>query len=146
MDIKHNLTIKASADSIFNAVATKNGIHGWWNKDSVVGEQVGLRSLLKFDKNQDGNITEMLFRTETLDPGKKVVWECIDNKNPAWVGTKIVIEIKENENGCEVLFAHTGFDEKWKGEDPFEMTKGGWENVFVPSFVSFCETGTGQPW
>jgi len=44
-----------------------------------------------------------------------------------------------------VKFSHTGFDKKWEGLDPFEMTKTGWEH-FVSSLVSYCEKGEGQPW
>ena len=146
MEITQNLTLQASPEVVFNAVATNQGIKSWWCKDSIVGEKEGHRSLLKFDKNKDGNIIEMLFRTETITPNKKVVWECIDNANPAWIGTKLVTEISEGVNGTEVLFSHTNFDAKWEGQDPFEMTKGGWLGVFIPSLASFCEAGTGQPW
>ncbi|GJM35883.1 MAG: hypothetical protein DHS20C18_48840 [Saprospiraceae bacterium] len=143
MDITHNLTIKASPEAIYNAVATKNGITGWWSKDCTVGETEGKKSLLKF--NKEGTIVEMGFRTLTLIPNKKVVWECTENGNPAWLGTKIVTEISAAEGGSKVVFSHADFDEKWKGQDPFEMTKGGWKH-FVSSLVAYCEEGVGQPW
>ena len=143
MDITHKILVNASAETIYNAVATKEGINGWWSKDCSVGEIEGGKSLLRFDKQ--GTIVEMGFKTITLVPNKKVVWECIANANPAWIGTKIITEISEMEGERKILFSHAGFDEKWKGKDPFEMTKGGWEH-FVSSLVSFCEKGEGQPW
>jgi|GEM_PF-1802452 len=143
MDITHNLSINASPKTIYNAVATAKGINGWWSKDCQVGEKEGEHSLLKFDKQ--GTIVEMGFRTKELVPGKRVEWECTENANPAWIGTKIITEISENNGTCKVTFSHAGFDDKWKGKDPFEMTKQGWEH-FVSSLVSFCEKGTGQPW
>ncbi len=143
MDITHNLQINATAADIYNAVATEKGITGWWSKDCSVGESEGKSSLLKFDK--EGTIVEMGFRTDLLNPCKKVVWECTQNGNPAWIGTRIITEISEVEKGCVVVFSHAGFDKKWKGQDPFEMTRQGWEH-FVNSLVSFCETGVGQPW
>jgi uncharacterized protein YndB with AHSA1/START domain len=143
MDIKHNLVIKASVNTVYNAVATQNGINGWWSKDCKVGEAVGEKSILNFDKQ--GKIVTMGFLTKELVPNKKVVWECIENGNPAWLGTKIITEITERNDGADVIFTHADFDEKWAGQDPFEMTKQGWEH-FVNSLVSYCETGAGQPW
>ena len=143
MEIVHNLKINASAETIYNAVSTHVGIKGWWAKDCSVGESEGEGTLLKF--NKDGKIVPMSFKTITLSPGEKVVWECTENVNPAWIGTKIITEITKTENGCNVIFSHTNFDEKWSGQEPFEMTKGGWEH-FVASLTSFCETGSGQPW
>lgn len=143
MDITHNLMIKASPETIYNAVATEKGINGWWSKDCTVGETEASDSLLKF--NKEGQIVEMGFRTQTLVPNKKVVWECIENGNPAWLGTKIITEIAASEDGSSVVFSHTGFEEKWKGHEAFEMTKGGWEH-FVKSLTAFCEEGVGQPW
>ena len=143
MDITHNLKINATAETIYNAVSTKNGMQGWWCKDSMVGEVEGKNSLLKFDK--EGTIVPMHFKTITLNPNKKVIWECTQNGNPAWVGTKIITEISESENGCDVVFSHADFDEKWSGQEAFEMTKQGWAH-FVASLNSYCENGEGQPW
>ncbi|SDS05652.1 SRPBCC domain-containing protein [Gramella sp. MAR_2010_147] len=143
MEIKHNLTIKTSPETIFKAVSTEKGITGWWCKDAKVGEAEGEKSLLKF--NKQGTIVPMGFETIRLDSNKKVVWECIDNPNPAWIGTKLTTEISKTEDGAEVIFSHSEFDEKWKGQEPFEMTKQGWRH-FMDSLVSYCEIGEGQAW
>lgn len=143
MDITHHLQIKATPETIFNAVATKKGITGWWSKDCTVGESEGQISQLKFDKQ--GNIVEMGFRTLTLLPHQKVIWEVTENANPAWLGTKIITEISETEDGCQVIFSHADFEAKWNKQEAFEMTKQGWEH-FVSSLVAYCETGKGQPW
>ena len=144
MNITHQLKIKASPEVIYNAVATQEGIASWWSKDCNVGSSEGEKSLLKF--NKEGTIVEMGFRTATLNPNKKVVWDCTENGNPAWIGTQIVTEISNAEDeGSQVTFSHAGFDEKWNGQEPFEMTKQGWGH-FVNSLVSYCEKGVGQPW
>lgn len=143
MDITHTLPINASVETIYKAVATQQGITGWWSKDCTVGETEGGSSSLTFIK--EGNAVNMGFRTVSLSPNKKVVWECTENVNPAWIGTQIITEISVTDSGSQVEFAHAGFDEKWAGEPPFEMTKGGWEH-FMSSLVKFCETGEGMPW
>ncbi len=143
MDITHNLTIKASSETIYKAVSSEEGISGWWSKDCNVGTKEGEKSLLKFDK--EGTIIEMGFETKILEPNKKVVWGCISMPNPAWIGTRIITEISSSEDGCDIVFSHAGFDDKWKGQEPFEQTKGTW-NHFMNSLVSYCENGQGQPW
>ncbi|MFK7776322.1 MAG: SRPBCC domain-containing protein [Saprospiraceae bacterium] len=143
MDITHKLKINASPEVIYHAVSSQEGIKGWWSADCSVGNTVGSDSLLKF--NKEGMIVEMGFVTRDLQPNKKVVWECTSMPNPAWLGTKVITKISETEGGCDVNFSHEGFDEKWKGQEPFEQTKGGW-NHFVKSLVFFCEGGEGQPW
>ncbi|WP_282162244.1 SRPBCC family protein [Ulvibacterium marinum] len=143
MDITHNLHIKAKPEKIYLAVTTKNGISGWWSKDCSVGESEGKNSLLKFDKQ--GTLVEMGFITLELVPHEKAVWECISMPNPAWIGTTIHTEIRESVNGCDVVFSHRDFDQKWQGQEPFEQTKATW-NHFMDSLVSFCEKGKGQPW
>jgi len=143
MDITHHLTIKASASTIYKAVSSQEGITGWWSKDCVVGSTPGSSSTLKFDKQ--GTLVVMHFKTLELNPDQKVIWEATENANPAWIGTHISTQITETEEGCSVIFSHSGFDTQWAGKDPFELTKGGWEH-FVKSLTSYCETGEGQPW
>ncbi len=143
MKIQHELSIKATPTTVYQAVATQAGVTGWWSKDCVVGEQEGESSALKFVK--EGNVVEMGFRTQTLQPNEKVVWVCTENPNPAWLGTEIITEISAAPGGSKLVFSHAKFDEKWKGQDPFEMTKQGWAH-FVQSLVSYCETGVGQAW
>ena len=143
MDITHELKINANPSTVYQAVASEKGIQGWWSKNSKVGENEGSNSLLKFIK--DGRNVDMGFITLSLQPDKKVVWECISMPNPAWIGTRLITEISPTATGCEVTFSHSGFDEKWKGQAPFEQTKGTW-NHFMQSLVNYCESGEGQPW
>ncbi len=143
MDITHNLRMKTTVEKVYTAVSTQKGINAWWSKEGQVSESIGGDSLLKFDKQ--GTQVEMGFKTLVLDLNKKVVWECMANPNPAWLGTQIITEIEESENGVKVRFSHAGFDEKWKGQEAFEMTKATW-NHFMESLKSYVEGGEGQPW
>ncbi len=143
MNITHELKLSANPQTVFDAVATEKGIQGWWSKNSKVGETVGSKSLLSFVK--EGMEIDMGFQTKVLEKDKKVIWECISMPNPAWIGTKLITEITETSYGCNVVFSHADFDEKWKGQPPFEQTKGTW-NHFVQSLKDYCEKGSGQPW
>ena len=143
MNITHELKLNAKPSSVFDAVSTEKGIQGWWCKNSKVGESEGSTSLLHFIK--EGMAVDMGFETKVLNKDKKVIWECTSMPNPAWIGTKIVTEITPSSDGCEVVFSHADFDEKWKGQDAFEQTKGTW-NHFVQSLKDYCEKGEGQAW
>ena len=143
MNIKHNFKLRVKPETIFNATSTETGIQGWWCKNSKVGESEGSTSLLKFVK--EGMAVDMGFETKILANNTKVVWECTSMPNPAWIGTKIITEINETADGCDVTFSHADFDEKWKGQDAFEQTKATW-NHFVQSLKDYCENGQGQPW
>jgi uncharacterized protein YndB with AHSA1/START domain len=143
MEITHELTINASAKTIFDAVSTAKGISGWWSADCTVGMNVGSESVLKF--NKEGMVVTMGFKTLDVKPNSRVEWECIAMPNPAWIGTKVITEIEENGGSAKVVFKHADFDEKWKEQEAFEQTKATW-NHFMASLVSYCESGVGQPW
>ena len=143
MNIEHNLKLNVTPDVVYNAVSTQKGIQGWWCQNSKVGETIGSRTLLSFVK--EGMEIDMGFETVLLEPNKKVVWQCISMPNPAWIGTRLITEIVESPEGCEVSFKHADFDREWEGKPPFEQTKSTW-NHFVQSLANYCENGVGQPW
>lgn len=139
MDIIFKESIKANATTIYNAAATEKGIQSWWCQNSAVAEKEGGKVILNFVK--DGTPIVMEFKVTTLSPNSKVVWICTNNANPAWIGTTLTFN---TEDGI-LNFCHGNFDEKWKGQPPFDNTAEGWKN-FIASFKAYCETGTGQPW
>ena len=143
MNIVHQLEVKATAKDVYEALASQEGIKGWWSKDCDVSEEVGGHSQMRF--NKEGKIVEMHFLVETLNPRGKVSWTCVKNPNPAWLHTQIHFELAEQEAHTALTFTHAGWDAKWKGEAPYEMTKEGWEH-FMSSLKAYCETGEGQPW
>ena len=63
--IKHTLDLDASPAAAYRAVATPEGIKGWWCKDSDVSTDVGGDNELRFVK--DGNPVTMKFRDDALD-------------------------------------------------------------------------------
>ena len=142
MKISHEFKIDAMPETIIQAVSTEEGIKGWWSANCQVGTEIGSESTLQFDKQ--GMIVVMGFKTIQKDQ-KVVEWECISMPNPAWIGTKVRTEVVTLDKGCNVLFTHDGFDEKWVGQEPFEQTKATW-NHFMNSLKSYCEAGEGQPW
>ena len=138
--IKHTLDLDASPETAYRAVATPEGIRGWWCKDCDVTPEVGGTHELRFVK--DGNPVTMKFRVDALDDGERVVWSCTDNANPIWVGSKLTWEVTARDGGSRIAFTHDGLT---GGGPPYEMTAQGWKH-FMGSLTAYASTGSGEPW
>jgi uncharacterized protein YndB with AHSA1/START domain len=139
VDILHRVGIKASMDKVNGALATREGLAGWWTTDTSGDPKAG--GMLKFGFTADGKELGV-FNIKVLEtvPGKCVLWQVIEGP-PEWVGTKIRFDLKQEGDYVIVLFRHEG----WK--EPVEFmhhcsTK--WA-IFLMSMKSLVETGKGQP-
>ena len=135
-DILHKVGIKSSSpDDVYGALATVEGLSGWWTRDTRGESKVGGVMQFRFGTGGfDMKVCE-------LGPAKRVLWQVIDG-SAEWVGTKISFDLKQNDDWTIVLFKHEG----WK--EPVEFmhhcsTK--WA-VFLLSLKSLLETGKGAPW
>ena len=135
-DILHKVGIKSSSpDDVYGALATVEGLSGWWTRDTRGESKVGC--VMQFRFGTGGFDMEV----RELGPAKRVLWQVIDGPEE-WVGTKISFDLKQNDDWTIVLFKHEG----WK--EPVEFmhhcsTK--WA-VFLLSLKSRLETGKGAPW
>jgi hypothetical protein len=135
-DILHKVGIKSSLpDDVYGALATIEGLCGWWTSDTHGQSKTG--GVIQFRFGAGGFDTKVL----ELDPAKRVLWQVIDGPEE-WVGTKISFDLKQHDDWTIVLFKHQG----WK--EPVEFmhhcsTKWG---VFLLSLKSLLETGKGAPW
>jgi uncharacterized protein YndB with AHSA1/START domain len=134
VDILHRVGIKASQEDVYAAVATRDGLAGWWASNTQGDDKVG--GVLQFRFDAGGFDLEVL----ELDSAKHVLWQVVEGPQE-WVGTTIDWELKPDGDYTVVLFRHLG----WK--EPVEFmhhcsTK--WA-VFLLSLKSLVETGRGAP-
>lgn len=139
VDILHRVGIKAPMAGVYRALATREGVAGWWTND-VQGES-RIDGMLTFRFSAGGvEIGSFDMKVLALRPEELVLWEVVDG--PAeWIGTTIRFELKQEDDYCIVLFRHQG----WK--EPVEFmhhcsTK--WA-MFMMSLKSLVETGQGAP-
>ncbi|MES3000513.1 MAG: SRPBCC domain-containing protein [Pseudomonadota bacterium] len=139
VDILHRVGIKAPVEAVYRALATREGVAGWWTTDTQGDSNPG--GLLKLTFTAGGKVLGGFdIKVLELSPGKRVLWEVVDG--PAeWIGTKIDFELKQEDDFAIVLFKHEG----WK--EPVEFmshcsTK--WA-IFLMSLKAFVETGKGSP-
>jgi uncharacterized protein YndB with AHSA1/START domain len=134
-DILHRVGVKASPDATFRALATQEGLTGWWTSDTR--GDFNVNGVIRF---RFGDLGGFDMKVLELEPGKRVLWQVVDG--PAeWIGTKVRFELEQRDDVTLVLFEHQG----WK--EPVEFmyhcsTK--WA-LFLMSMKSLVESGKGAP-
>jgi len=139
VDILHRVGIKSSTDAVYRALATREGVAGWWTNNTQGESKVG--GALRFSFSAGGaEIGGFEMKVLDLDPAKRVLWQVVGGPEE-WIGTRIGFELKQEGEYSIVLFKHQG----WK--EPVEFmhhcsTK--WA-IFLMSLKSLVETGKGAP-
>jgi hypothetical protein len=135
VDILHRVGIQASsANDVYAALTTVEGLAGWWTIDT--GGESAVGGVLEFRFGAGGIDMKVL----ELDRGKRVLWEVVGGPEE-WLGTTVSFDIEQTGQWTGVLFKHAG----WREPVPFMhhcSTKWG---VFLLSLKSLLETGKGRP-
>jgi uncharacterized protein YndB with AHSA1/START domain len=136
VDILHKVGIKSSPLGVYNALATREGLSGWWTKDTQWDGKVG--SVISFRFGDRGFIAVKVLE---LDPAKRVLWQVVDG--PAnWIGTKISFDLVQDDDFTSVFFKHLG----WKEPNEFMHHCSTKWALFLMSSMSLVETGAGAPY
>jgi uncharacterized protein YndB with AHSA1/START domain len=139
VNILHRVGIKASSQEVYKALATREGLAGWWTTSTQGDSSLG--GLIKFRFSADGReLGGCDVKVLDLRPAERVLWQVIEG--PAeWIGTKVSFELKQEGDYSIVLFKHLG----WKEPGEFMhhcSTK--WAQ-FLMSLKELVETGKGVP-
>jgi uncharacterized protein YndB with AHSA1/START domain len=138
VDIVHRVGAASPPDTVYAALATIEGLAGWWTQDTRGSAEVGGVIRFRFAGAPEPGGFDMLVLQ--AHPDELVLWEVVDG--PAeWIGTQIRFELKQEDGFTIVLFRHEG----WK--EPVEFmyhcsTK--WA-TFLMSLKRLVETGKGEP-
>ncbi len=138
-DILQRVGIKGSLDDVYQALATRDGVAGWWSSETTGDSKVG--GVLKFRFTAAGaEIGVIDMKVLELHPANRVLWQVVGGPDE-WIGTKVSFDLKQDGDYCIVLFKHQG----WKEAVEFMhhcTTK--WA-IFMMSLKSLVETGKGAP-
>ena len=135
-EIKHRVGIKGSAAEIYAMLTTDTGLSRWWTSDTRGAGEVG--SIIHFRFAE----TIVDFEVIELVPDRLVRWRHSRDMPPAWMGSKIVFELEQQDKQTILLFSH--YD--WRNSDDFLAhcsTKWG---IFMMSLKTCVETGNGNPY
>jgi hypothetical protein len=130
-DFTSSLTINGNPAALRAAICTDAGVSGWWAPTVSPGPE-----LLTISFGDVGAEVHVVAQPEL------VIWEVLDcSAEPDWVGTTIEFATTEATPGSiELVFAHRGLG----GLPCAEQCVAGWTH-FLPSLVSFVESGIGTP-
>ena len=131
--IYHQVGIKAPLNDVYRAIATTEGVTGWWTQTSGDPQING-----KLDFSFDGHIVSVKVTANTAD--KYIEWT-VGGDAGEWLDTRICFDLEEKPDQVMVNFRH----DDWKEATPFLAhcsTKWG---VFMLSLKDYLETGSGKP-
>lgn len=138
--IIHRVGIKSNAQTVYQALASIEGLAHWWTED-VVGTSREKGDIKFAFKSLTGEVKgAMVMKVASLVPGKKVTWKCMEG--PAeWIGTDLTFELSQQEEFTIVLFGHRN----WKEEVEFMNHCSTKWAVFLLSLKDYLEKGKGKP-
>ena len=136
-DIRHRVVISAPLGSVYEAVATTDGISEWWTRDGVRGESSeGSKLRFFFGQPEPAAVMEVT----RLDPDGHVHWNCVEGADE-WVGTKLAFDLTQSGDETVVLFTHAD----WRDPSEFMAHCSARWAYFILSLKSLVETGKGTP-
>jgi hypothetical protein len=136
-DIRHRVVMSAPLDSVYSAIATKDGLSDWWTRDGVRGESTeGSTIEFYFGQPEPAAVMDVT----RLDPDGQVSWSCVGGADE-WVGTKLSFALTLQDDETVVLFTHAD----WRDPSDFMAHCSARWAYFLLSLKSLVETGKGTP-
>ncbi len=106
-DIKHSVSIEASAEKIFPLIASPRGLSRWWAEDVAEGES-GVVEISFFNR-----ATVYRLRASRMAAPLEAEWACETGKD--WSGTRLVFRLTVDGGRTQVRFTHAG----WQSESDY---------------------------
>ncbi|WP_251358744.1 SRPBCC domain-containing protein [Kangiella sp. TOML190] len=134
--IYHRVGIKTSAEKLFQALTTDQGLSQWWTHETS-GADAGVRSIIDFKFND----SLVQFRVKEQIENKKVVWLHYGEMPPEWSGTEISFGFEVTDQQILLHMKHSN----WQEASPFFAHCNLKWAVFLLSLKDYLETGQGKP-
>lgn len=140
VNIVHRIGIKAPASKVYEAVATAQGVAGWWSRDTTGPATLGGKVNARFLHPDGTEIGSMDFEIAGLKPDQEARWRFTDGP-PEWIGTEATFQLTEDNGMTILVFGHRN----WKEPVEFMAHCSMKWAVFLLSLRELVETGTGKP-
>jgi uncharacterized protein YndB with AHSA1/START domain len=139
-DIIHRIGIKSSADQVYKALSTIQGLANWWTEEVEGDEKIGGKIEFTF-RSETGDIKgKMVMEVQELNPAESVRWRCVDGP-PEWIGTDVTFQLSQQDDQIIIIFGHRNWREAIEFTAHCSMK---WA-VFLLSLREYVETGKGKP-
>jgi uncharacterized protein YndB with AHSA1/START domain len=141
VDIIHRIGIKAAPRAVYDALATVEGVAGWWTKDTTGESRLGGTVVVRFrDHGASEDKGKMELEVTALSPGKEVRWRV--KAGPAeWIGTEVTFALRQEGQHTIVMFGHR----QWREAVEFTAHCSTKWATFLLSLRELVETGRGRP-
>ena len=138
-DYARELTIEAPCERVFDAIATLDGIRGWWTPLVTGSDEAGRTMRLEFEGLEE----HIDLRVKSARRPSEVEWSVVEHTSlDEWMGTRIRFELSPRSDGtCSLAFQHIGLSPRLACYDDCEA---GWDH-FLESVVALAERGRGKP-
>ena len=140
MDIVHRIGIKAPASKVYAALATLDGLAGWWTEGTSGASTVAGRIDFRFQDSAGADIGGFGLDVVELRPDQSVRWR-VANGPDEWVGTDIEFELSREDEHTIVMFGHR----QWREQAAFMAHCSTKWATFLLSLRDLVETGQGKP-
>jgi uncharacterized protein YndB with AHSA1/START domain len=104
--IRHRVGIQAPISTVYNALATPQGVTQWWTREVTGESDVGANIAFHFGRPEPSAVMEIV----ELTPVKRVVWRCVQGPDE-WLDTTITFDLRADGDETVVVFTHDGWRE-----------------------------------
>lgn len=139
-DIVHRIGIKAPLETVYAAVATAEGVAGWWSRATTASENGKKAIESVFHTPAGEELGRMRFDVTKAVADREVRWRFTEGPEE-WVGTDATFELRREGDMTLMVFGHRGWREPVEFMAHCSMK---WA-VFLMSLRAYAETGTGRP-
>jgi uncharacterized protein YndB with AHSA1/START domain len=139
-DIIHRVGIKAPVARVYAALATVEGVAGWWTKDTTGDAKAGGLVKVRFLSPTGEEKGKVDFSVVKLEPNQEVRWRCTSGPEE-WIGTDVTFHLTQEGEYTLVVFGHRN----WREAGAFMAHCSMKWATFMLSLQALVETGTGRP-
>lgn len=140
MDILHRIGIQAPVAKVYSALATIDGLAGWWTRDTSGTSMPGGRIDFRFRDRAGADIGGFGMKVLELKPDESVRWRVAEGPEE-WLGTDVDFELSREDQHTIVLFGHR----RWRQQGAFMAHCSTKWATFLLSLRDLVETGRGRP-
>jgi uncharacterized protein YndB with AHSA1/START domain len=135
-EIRHRVGITAHKQRVFEAISSVEGVRSWWTSEVSGSADEGGRLSFGFGKG-----TACVMAIEEIDPGKRLVWRCVDGPEE-WRDTTVSFELTHQDGETALVFCHGLWGEP---SDLLAHCSTKWA-VFLLGLKSLLEGGSSVAW
>lgn len=139
-DIVHRIGIKAAPAKVYAALATTEGVAGWWTRTTSGDSRVGGSVTFRFETKTGEELGRFDMDVVDLETDRLVRWRVAAGPEE-WVGTVIEFLLAAEGDFTIVRFAHR----QWREEVEFMAHCSMKWATFLLSLRALVESGTGLP-